>query len=228
MKLIFRGILRVVVQMVFFGAILFLPIGTWAWPRALWFLLIFGIISLATHLALARWAPASLEARVSKAARGSQTGADRIVSFFIGVFHIAWFIAIPNDVFRWHLLPEPSLAVASLGLGMCLLGYGIMVTALWQNSFAIPVVGDQAGRDQRLVDTGLYGVVRHPMYAGHIFFLAGLPLWLGSWAGALAAPVVFLPLIARILVEEKTLRETLEGYDDYTRRIRYRLIPLVW
>lgn len=226
--LIIKGILRVIIQILFFGAILFLPIGTWAWPRALWFLLIFGIISLATHLALARWAPASLEARVSKAARGAQTRADRIVSFFIGVFHIAWFIAIPNDVFRWHLLPEPSTGVAFLGLAACILGYGIMVTALWQNSFAIPVVGDQAERGQVLVDGGLYGLVRHPMYAGHIFFLAGLPLWLGSWAGSLATPVVFLPLLARIRVEEKTLRTTLAGYGQYTERVRYRLIPLVW
>jgi protein-S-isoprenylcysteine O-methyltransferase Ste14 len=226
--LIIKGILRVIIQMLFFGAILFLPIGTWAWPRALWFLLIFGVISLATHLALARWAPASLEARVSKEARGSQIRADGIVSFFIGVFHIAWFIAIPNDVFRWHLLPEPSTWVAGLGLAACLLGYGIMVTALWQNSFAIPVVGDQAQRGQVLVDTGLYGLVRHPMYAGHIFFLLGLPLWLGSWAGALAAPVVFLPLIPRILVEERALRKTLAGYPEYTERVRYCLLPRVW
>ena len=103
-----------------------------------------------------------------------------------------------------------------------------MVTALWQNAFATPIVGDQSERDQTLIDTGLYGRIRHPLYLGLLFFLAGLALWLESYASVLVLPMAFLPIIARIIVEEKTLRETLPGYPGYMSKVPYRLVPFVW
>lgn len=93
---------------------------------------------------------------------------------------------------------------------------------------AAPIVGDQSERGQTLVNTGLYGWVRHPMYAGHLLFLLGLPLWLGSLAATLLVPVVFAPLVGRILVEERSLRKGLAGYAEYIEQVRYRLIPKLW
>jgi protein-S-isoprenylcysteine O-methyltransferase Ste14 len=226
--LLVRGILRVAMQVVFFGAVLFLPIGTWEWPRALQFLVAFGAISLASTLALARLAPASLEARVKRGATRDQPRADRVATLFLALFHVAWFLMIPNDVFRWQLLPRPSLGVGVFGAVLCLVGYGIMLAAVWQNSYATPVVGDQSEREQALVDTGIYSWVRHPMYFGHLALLLGLALWLESYLGLLTVPIVFAPVIARIFIEERTLVKTLPGYAEYRERVGHRLIPWVW
>jgi len=151
-----------------------------------------------------------------------------MATLFLALFHIAWFILIPNDVHRWQLLPKPSLVLGVIGGVSSLIGYGIMLTAVWQNSYATPVVGDQGERDQVLIDTGIYSRVRHPMYLGHLFFLLGLPLWLESYLGLLTVPVVFAPVIARILIEESSLVKKLPGYAGYRERVRHRLIPLVW
>ena len=226
--LLIRGLLRVISQTLFFGAILFLPIGTWDWPRALQFLFVFGLISLASHLALARWAPASLEARVKRGATRDQPRADRAVTWVLALTHLAWFVVIPNDVFRWQVFPKPSVVVSGVGGVLCLLGYAIMLAAVVQNAFATPVVGDQSHRHQALVDKGVYGRIRHPMYLGHLLFLMGLPLWLESTLGLLLVPVVFAPVVGRILVEEKTLMKNLQGYAGYKVRVPYRLLPFVW
>jgi protein-S-isoprenylcysteine O-methyltransferase Ste14 len=223
-----RGILRVLIQVVFFAGVLFLPIGTWEWPRAVQFLVAFGGLSLISTVSLALKAPASLAARVERGAAKSQPRADRVVTGFLVLFHMAWFILISNDAFRWQLLPRPSMGVAIMGAVLCLTGYGIMLTAVRQNAFAAPVVGDQTERNQVLVDTGIYGRLRHPLYFGHLLFLLGLPLWLESYLGFLMVPVVLAPMVARILVEEKTLVETLPGYAAYRSRVPQRVLPFVW
>jgi hypothetical protein len=141
--LMLRGFTRSLLQTVFCAAVLLIPAGTWKWPRAIEFLVVFGMLSLISVIALARFAPASLEARVTRGAAKNQPAADRIVSSFIAVFHLAWFIFIPIDVHRLHLLPPPQVWVSVLGAVLCLLGYGIMLTSLFQNAFAAPVVGDR-------------------------------------------------------------------------------------
>jgi len=98
----------------------------------------------------------------------------------------------------------------------------------WQNPYAAPIVGDQTDRDQVVIDSGLYGRVRHPLYLGYILFLTGLGLWLGSVVSALVMPIIAAPIVARILIEEKTLRENLPGYAEYMTRVPYRLVPLAW
>jgi len=107
-------------------------------------------------------------------------------------------------------------------------GYGVMATAVWQNPYAAPIVGDQTDRDQVVIDSGLYGRVRHPLYLGYILFLTGLGLWLGSVVSVLVMPVIMAPIVARILIEEKTLRENLPGYIEYMIRVPHRLVPLAW
>jgi protein-S-isoprenylcysteine O-methyltransferase Ste14 len=226
--LLLRGILRVAMQVMVFSAIFFLPIGTWQWPRALQFLVAFGVISLVSTTALALLAPASLEARVRRDAVKDQPRADKMATLVLALFHLAWFVMIPNDVFRWQVFPKPSAEVGAIGAILCLLGYGIMLTAVWQNAYAAPLVGDQGEREQVLVDSGIYSRVRHPLYLGHLLLLLGLPLWLESYLAFLTVPVVIAPVIARIIIEEKTLVRTLPGYVGYRERVPSRLIPSVW
>ena len=97
-----------------------------------------------------------------------------------------------------------------------------------QNAFVAPIVKDQSDRGQTLVDTGLYGRIRHPMYLGFILWLAGLALWLESTAGAIAVSALLPAFLLRIRVEERTLGATLQGYEDYKNRVPYRLLPFVW
>jgi protein-S-isoprenylcysteine O-methyltransferase Ste14 len=90
------------------------------------------------------------------------------------------------------------------------------------------VVRHQAERQQVVIDTGLYKIVRHPMYAGGVLLMIGMPLWLESNAASLFAVVPVGTLILRIQVEERFLKRELEGYNDYTSKVRYRLIPFLW
>ena len=179
--LMIRGILRVVVQVVFFGAILFLPIGTWQWPRAVQFLVAFGIISLASTVALAMLAPASLEARVKRGATKNQPRADKMATLLLALFHIAWFILIPNDVidgssFRnrpWGVVSTRAPSLAWLGMGSCSRPYGRIPTPH-------PWLAIRANENNCSLTPASIPVVRHPMYLGHLFFLLGLPFWLGE------------------------------------------------
>jgi len=137
-------------------------------------------------------------------------------------------VFIPLDVFRFHLLAKPETAVSSVGLVLVVIGWWIMTLALRENAFAAPVVKYQEERHQTVIDSGVYRVVRHPMYAGAVLLLVGMPLWLESYAAAMLATLPIGTLAVRILVEEQFLRGELAGYDAYTEKVRYRLIPFVW
>jgi protein-S-isoprenylcysteine O-methyltransferase Ste14 len=126
------------------------------------------------------------------------------------------------------LLGKPGILVSSVGLVLFVAGWWMIYLALRENTFAAPVVKHQAERHQTVIDTGVYSIVRHPMYTGAVLLLVGLPLWLESYAAALLANVPIGLLAVRILVEEQFLRRELKGYDAYTERVRYRLIPLLW
>jgi len=226
--LIIKGLIGGVVQIVLFAALLLIPAGTWRWPRAIQFLIVYGIILQISIIVLALVAPDSLEARLQAPAAKSQPKADKVVSFFLFLSIFVWFIFIPIDVFRLQLLPPPHLIVSVCGAVLFFAGLGIILVALYQNSFAAPIVKDQSERGQVLIDTGLYGRIRHPFYLGFILFFIGLGLWLESYASVLALSLVFGFLIARIFVEEKTLKKTLHGYIEYMERVRYRLVPFIW
>lgn len=226
--LIVRGLIGSALQLALFASLLLIPAGTWNWPRAIQFIVAYAIVLFVAVVWLGAVAPASLEARLEPAINRKQPLADRIATGFIAVAIAGWFVLIPLDVFRLHLLPSPSVVVSVLGALIGAVGFGIILTALYQNAFATPSVRHQSERGHTLVDRGLYGRVRHPFYTGFLVFLVGLALWLESYAAVIALPVVLVSLLVRIGVEERTLRETLAGYREYMERVRYRLIPGVW
>jgi protein-S-isoprenylcysteine O-methyltransferase Ste14 len=102
------------------------------------------------------------------------------------------------------------------------------LVVLRENSFAAPVVRVQAEREQRVIDTGPYALVRHPMYTAAIPYLAGVPLLLGSWYGLLVVAAMIAGVALRAVSEENLLERKLPGYADYMKRVRYRLIPGLW
>jgi protein-S-isoprenylcysteine O-methyltransferase Ste14 len=223
-----KGLLGGLFQVVIFAALLLIPAGTWHWSRAIQFLVAYSIVLLISIILLARLAPASLEARLQFPAAKSQPVMDRVVTLILILLLFVWFAFIPIDVFYLQLFPPPSLSVSILGMVLLFTGFGIVMVALFQNAFAAPIVKDQSERGQVLIDTGLYGRIRHPFYLGNLLFFIGIALWLESYASVLALPLVFVVVVIRIFVEEKALRKSLPGYTDYMAKIRYRLIPFVW
>jgi len=223
-----KGLIGATLQIAFFGALLLIPAGTWQWTEANQFLYCYGFLTLVSTVFLAIKAPRSLEARMEMPMNESQPLSDRIATTFLLVFLVGWFVFIPIDIFHLKLLAPPQYSISILGGAASLLGYGIMLTALYQNEFATPVVRDQSDRGHELRDTGLYGLVRHPFYTGFILFCLGMALWLQSYAALIAGLLPITALIGRIYAEEKILQETLPGYREYMSRTRYRIIPFVW
>jgi protein-S-isoprenylcysteine O-methyltransferase Ste14 len=211
-----------------YGAALFLTAGTFDWWRA-WVLLgMIAVATVATMLLVFRTRPDLLAERMKGMVQKGQPVTDRVIVLLFLLAYTGSIVFIAWDVFHLHLLPKPNVWVSSLGLVLVVVGWVIIALVFRENSFAAPVVKHQEKRGHKVVDTGVYSVVRHPMYAGIFVFSVGIALWLESYAGAIAALVPIALLAVRIVFEERFLREELSGYQSYTERVRYRLIPMVW
>ncbi|CDX44968.1 Isoprenylcysteine carboxyl methyltransferase [Mesorhizobium sp. SOD10] len=208
------------------GVLLFLSAGTLHWTGAWVYIVVMIGLSLTMGVALARRDPGLMNERLRPPIQKTQTAADKIVLsiLLLGIF--AWLVLMGLDIrFGWSAAP---VWVQVVGVLVLLAGIWICYLTMLENSFAAPVVKIQDERGQKVITTGPYSYVRHPMYAGAILYFAGTALLLGSWWG-LAAVLAFILLLAiRTFIEEKTLRAGLQGYDDYAARVRYKLIPMVW
>ncbi|MDQ8730205.1 isoprenylcysteine carboxylmethyltransferase family protein [Bradyrhizobium sp. LHD-71] len=129
------------------------------------------------------------------------------------------------DAARTNFAAVPPWLQFLGALGVLLYGFCTWWT-FRENAFAAPVVKLQ--ENQKVIDTGPYAIVRHPMYAGTLFLFPGIALLLGSWRGVALSVLFMLGIAWRAVHEERTLRNELSGYDDYAARVRYRFIPFVW
>jgi protein-S-isoprenylcysteine O-methyltransferase Ste14 len=222
-----RLIVQTFVSYGLMGLALFLAAGTVHWLSAWIFLGEMIVASLVGGLWLARHDPALVQERLGPPIQKDQPVADKIlltsfIVLFLGALVLMAFDAVR---FEWSFVP---LWVRAIGQLLLLLSLWIGFRTMRENSFAAPVVKIQEDRGQTVVTTGLYGHVRHPMYAGAIVFLIGTSLLLGSWWGLVGVLGLAVLLGLRIQIEEKTLRAGLQGYGDYAAQVRYRLIPLLW
>ena len=209
------------------GAALFVAAGTVAWAAGwAYLILFFGFV-----VALSRWLlranPGLLNERLTGFGAEGQKTWDKVWYALINVVFLGWLVLMPLDAvrFRWSRMPG-----AAHGLGALLLMasfYGFYLT-FRENSYLSPAVRIQPERGQRVVSTGPYRWVRHPMYALAIVFFAGTTLLLGSWYGLLGGAGLVVGVAGRAVAEERTLAEGLPGYREYMKRVRYRLIPYVW
>lgn len=227
--LVIRTLVATAINSAVFAAAILLPsrviTGGWDWPRGWLAVAVCFAETVIGTLFFLITDPALVRERTS--ARG-QSSADRWATMLIGVLMAGWFLATASDIHLGPLLPAPLPAISLwLGLAVHLVGLGLIVWTFRVNSFAATVVKIQA--TQRVIETGPYGLVRHPMYLGAIFWLAGLALVLESTAMALAAlPVVVLGFLPRMTIEEATLGRDLPGYADYQSRVRARILPGVF
>jgi len=222
-------ILRVIADGALTAIVLFALAGTLDWWRAWVLLAVLVVVRSITAVAVYRVNPELLRERARLPIHGGQPWTDRLL--LVAVVSTG-FLALPAlaalDVFRWHLLPRPLPVLSILGIVLFTLGWVIKALALRANAFAAVVVRVQRERHHAVVDTGVYGIVRHPFYAGTPLVLVGLGLWLESSAAALFAVVPTAIMMMRLGMEERFLRRELPGYGEYTRRVPYRLVPKVW
>lgn len=222
-------LIRVIADTVVVAIVLFVAAGTRAWPRAWVLLAVLLAVRTLSAIAVFRVHPTLLRERATVLIHRHQPWIDRLILL---AFMATAFMGVPAvatlDVWHWHVLPSPPFALAIAGLVLFALGWTIIAVALRENPFAVTVVRVQNERQHTVVATGIYGVVRHPMYAGNPLVNVGLSLWLGSYVAALFAVLPLGLLMVRIGLEERLLRRELPGYREYAARVPYRLLPGVW
>jgi protein-S-isoprenylcysteine O-methyltransferase Ste14 len=222
-----RFVLRTILFFVFLAAILFLSAGTVDWPEAWVFIVEMAVGGLAICLWLSSYDPALLKERMGATVQKDQAGADKIFMVLFQVGFYLWLALMGLDAARWRLSDVPP----TLKILGAILVPSFMVfcwLAFRENSFAAPVVKIQRDRGQKVVSSGIYAIIRHPMYSGGVLYFVGLPLLLGSWIGLALTPLLIGALLIRIRVEERALFAALPGYADYARDVPYRLVPGVW
>jgi protein-S-isoprenylcysteine O-methyltransferase Ste14 len=206
------------------AALLFIPAGTLDYWQAWTFLAVYFAASIAMTLYLIKYDPALAARRMSGGPFAEKEPAQKIIVSLISLGFIA-LLAMPalDHRFSWsHLSPPVVLA----GDAVVLLGYLGIFFVFRENSFAAATI--QSPQDQRVISTGPYAWVRHPMYATALVMLLGMPIALGSWWGVLIVVALMPALIWRLLDEERFLARNLTGYVDYQGEVRYRLLPWIW
>ena len=220
-KLFFSAWTKFVLGVVCVGALVFVPAGTLCFFNGWLLMAVLFVPMFFAGVVLMVCRPDLLRSRLrAKEKRGEQ----RLVVGLSGLMFLCGFAAAGLDFrFGWSTLPKWMPICAAV---LFLLAYGLYAEILRENTWLSRTVRVQQG--QQVVDTGLYAVVRHPMYAATIPLFLSMPLVLGSWIGF----VIFLPypclLVVRIRGEERLLERELTGYTEYKKRVKYRLIPYIW
>ena len=206
------------------GLLLFLPAGTIRYWQAWLYLSVFTGATLLLTLYLVKRDPVLLERRMSGGPTGEKRATQKLIMLFVSVAFTALLVVPALDRrFGWSDVP-PGLVI--LGDLLVVTGFYLIFLVYRENTYASATI--EIARGQKVVDTGPYAVVRHPMYAGGLLYLGGTPLALGSYWGLLAFALIVALIVWRLLDEERLLAGELPGYREYRQRVRYRLAPFVW
>ena len=219
-----RTVSTSIIGIIVLGILLFLPAWTLAYWRAWVFIAVFTISTQAIGIYLALKDPALLERRMNVGPKAEQSTIQKIIIFvaFLSLIVLLIFCAFDHR-FAWSPVPP---AISIIGDVLVALGLFIDLIVFRENSYGGSTV--QTFEGQHVISTGLYALVRHPMYVGVVVMIIGIPLALGSWWGLLILALTIPILVVRILDEEKLLRNDLPGYSEYMHKVRYRLMPYLW
>lgn len=221
-------VLSSLLTLAFFPAVTLVLGGNWKWIQgwilSLWFSAMVFSITVYTYLK----DPALLAERAQLPGSQNQKAWDKYLLAAIYVIAIAWLVIMPLDAGRFGWSPPFPVWLEACGALLLIPALYLIVQATVQNTFPSALVRIQSDRGQRVISTGVYALVRHPLYLGCLLMMIGAPSLLGSVCGLLLTLVGFGALVGRILGEEKMLAGELKGYQDYQKRARYRLIPLIW
>ena len=215
------GILRTFVILV---VAVFVPAGTLRYWQGWACLASFFLPACLITVWVARNDPALLVRRIKAGPAAEKEIGQKIVQAVAAVVFFAdWAVPALDHRFNWSSLP---ISAAIAGDAMMILGFTIVFAVFKENSYTSGNI--EVAENQTVISTGLYAVVRHPMYSGALVMLYGIPLALGSWAGELINLPMTVAIIWRLLDEERFLVKNLNGYAEYRQRVKSRLIPLMW
>jgi len=221
MKLWLNALVKYLLGLILVGALVFWPAGTLLFPNGWLFMGLLFVPMLVLGIVLLIKSPVLLEKRLNATEKqGAQKGVVALSALlFVGGFMVAGL----DFRFGWSSVPPWGVSAAAAVL---VAAYALYAEVMRENAYLSRTVEVQQG--QKVVDTGLYGVVRHPMYAVTLWLFLAIPVVLGSlWAVLCFAPYAVV-IVVRILGEEALLTRDLEGYADYKKRVKYRLVPFIW
>lgn len=221
MKLFREAILKFACGLLLVGLLLFLPAGTLAYAHG-WLLVgLLFVPMFVAGLVMLRKSPEFLAKRLdAKEKQAAQKG----VLAFSGLMFIAGFVVAGLDFrFGWSKMPTWVVIAASV---LFLVAYALYAEVMRENAYLSRTIRVEEG--QKVVDTGLYGIVRHPMYAVTVLLFLMIPLVLGSWYALIAFAFYPAIIVIRLKDEEDLLTRQLPGYEDYKQKVKYRLIPFIW
>ena len=220
-KLLIQGIAKFLAGVVLLGVLLFLPAGTLAWPQGWRLLGILFIPMLLAGIVMIRKNPELLRKRLN--AKEKQAEQQDVLKLSALMFLAAFILAGLNFRFRWIVLPD---WISWTAAAIFLISYGLYAEVMRENAYLSRTIEVQ--ENQQVVDTGLYGIVRHPMYMSTLFLFLAMPLVLGSVISFLIM-LLYIPIIAkRIRNEEQVLEKGLGGYTEYKQKVKYKVIPFIW
>jgi protein-S-isoprenylcysteine O-methyltransferase Ste14 len=216
--------LALAVLTVVMALLLFVPAGTVHYWQAWVYLAIFAGVSALTTLDLIRKDPALLERRMRGGPTAEKQPTQKVIMLGMSIGFIALLVVPALDHrFRWSSVPLGGVVTGDV---LVALGFYLIFLVYRENTFTSATI--EVAENQKVISTGPYARVRHPMYASAILYLLGTPLALGSYWG-LAPVVAMMPfLVWRLLAEERFLARNLAGYTDYQKRVHHRLVPFVW
>ena len=221
MKLLANALLKLIAGLMLAALLLFAPAGTWHYPGGWLFCGLLFIPMLILGLALYWKAPELLKKRLNT--KETEASQKSVVASSAVLFVVSFLAAGLDFRFGWTRVPDWLVCAASaVQLG----AYGLYAEVLRENAYLSRTVEIQEG--QTVIDTGLYGIVRHPMYTATILMILAIPLVLGSWISFGLMLVYPIILLFRIRGEEALLESELQGYREYKTRVRWRLIPYIW
>lgn len=211
---------------ILFALALFLPAGGVTWLAGWMFLILFFGFFTSVNIWLYKHNPGLLQERMSLG-KSDQKGWDKVLFPLLLALPFAWLAFIALDAVRFHWSSVTGW-VQVIGAAILLFSFRLFFLTFRENSYLSTVVRIQEDRGHKVVSTGPYRYVRHPMYSAFIPFMVGTPLLLGSWYGVLLGLGFMVVLARRAVLEESTLREELQGYADYMTQVKYRILPYVW
>ena len=221
MKLLMNALAKFIIGVLFVGALLFLPAGTLNYNGGLIFLILLFVPIFIMGIILLIKSPELLKNRLDGKEKES---AQKWVVAVSGIIFLCGFVIAGLD-FRFSLTVVPKTIVIMASV-LFLISYGLYAEVMRENAYLSRTI--KVVENQKVIDTGLYGIVRHPMYMATILMFLMIPLILGSWVSFaifLAYPVV---IAFRINNEEKVLSEQLPGYIEYKNKVKYKILPLIW
>ena len=220
-KLIISALTKYIAGLLMVTLMLFLPAGTWNYYNGWLFMGLLFVPMLFLGIVLLIKSPELLEKRLrSKESEGEQK---KVIGASLVMFLAGFILSALDFRFGWTYVPKPVVIIAAIVL---LVSYGLYAEVMRENVYLSRTVEVQ--EEQKVVDTGLYGVVRHPMYFSTVLLFLSIPVVLGSWIGFAIFCIYPFLLVKRIRNEESVLEEGLAGYKEYKKKVKYRMIPFVW